>query len=499
MSCLVLYKTFKEDLKEGNKNEKDSNRHLKTKQDPSKNFETNYKKEDTDINGFPISGSYSDIDNLKDNFIMKSRLKSRVENDFRKNSNTERKQVYKMSNDIVLQDHAWNGLGNVPKINVLPDVRNFIPDIHVKRNAYYPIVKEARNPNQHIIPERFQNVPPVNSWNSYIGHNKNIIPGPPRQINQNVVLMPTPGKLVLQAVNRTPLNVRRPNPIPVERNLPLKSQFAIKVTDRKIVKPQNPEPGGLKQNVVEFFPRKNEPIRINMYMDHKGNVSYHHVNLMWEDGQGIPPPPIKLNNIKQRDNAQTQTKEDEVKFTLILTYMRSGSTITSRLLKTNDTFFFFEPFQGLIRDHRTNQHVCYPHGYCRKPDGFWESSNGTFLLIKNLLSCNFLNVPLGAIEPLRSFSASSYQQDFKNCFPVNKTDWKYRQYTLSEYPEKYNKTCIERLQQLCLQSNHRLIKNYKNAGHFCRNLSEQYSEFEDCSFNKRPSRCAKLEGKGPSN
>lgn len=37
----------------------------------------------------------------------------------------------------------------------------------------------------------------------------------------------------------------------------------------------------------------------------------------------------------------------EVKYTLILTYLRSGSTITSRLLKTNDTFFFFEPFQGL--------------------------------------------------------------------------------------------------------------------------------------------------------
>lgn len=55
----------------------------------------------------------------------------------------------------------------------------------------------------------------------------------------------------------------------------------------------------------------------------------------------------------------------EVKYTLIMTYMRSGSTITSRLLKTNDTFFFFEPFQGLLRDHRTNQHVCYPHGYCR--------------------------------------------------------------------------------------------------------------------------------------
>uniref|UniRef100_K1RG72 Uncharacterized protein n=1 Tax=Magallana gigas TaxID=29159 RepID=K1RG72_MAGGI len=59
------------------------------------------------------------------------------------------------------------------------------------------------------------------------------------------------------------------------------------------------------------------------------------------------------------------TQQGEVKYTLIMTYMKSGSTITSRLLKTNDTFFFFEPFFGLLRDHRTDQHVCYPHGFCR--------------------------------------------------------------------------------------------------------------------------------------
>lgn len=102
----------------------------------------------------------------------------------------------------------------------------------------------------------------------------------------------------------------------------------------------------------------------------------------------------------------------------------------------------------------------------RKPDGFWESSNGTVLLIKNLLSCNFMDVPVGAIEPLRTFSASSYQQEFKSCFPVNKTDWDHRLNTLSEYPEQYNKTCIERLQQLCLQSSHRLIKTIRMPGSF---------------------------------
>lgn len=177
------------------------------------------------------------------------------------------------------------------------------------------------------MPERFQNVPPVNSWNSFIGQNKNIIPGPPREINKNMVLMPLPGKLDLPIVNKAPLNVRHSNPYPIEgnlhlktqrsnpnlvaHNLPLKSQFAMKVADRRMgIIPQNPLPAGLKQNVVEIFPRKNEPIRVNMYMDHKGNVSYHHVNLLWEDGQGRPPAPIKRNNIKQVDEAQTQTKED---------------------------------------------------------------------------------------------------------------------------------------------------------------------------------------------
>lgn len=309
---------------------KDSNQHQKTKQALSKNFETNYKKEDTDQNGFPISGSYSDIDNLKDNFIMKSRLKSLSENDFKINLINQRKQTYKMSNDIILPDKAWIGLGNVPKINVFPDVRNFIPDIHVKRNAFYPSFKFKGAPiaKQQIMPDRFQNVPPVNSWNSFIGHNKNIVPGPPREINKNVVLMPLPGKLVLPAVNRVPLNVRRSNPNPIEgnlhlttqrsnpnpvaHNLPLKSQFAINVADRRMGIPQNPVSADLKQNVVEIFPRKNEPIRVNMYMDHKGNVSYHHVNLLWEDGQGRPPvpAPIKRNNTKQVDEAQTQAGED---------------------------------------------------------------------------------------------------------------------------------------------------------------------------------------------
>lgn len=311
----------------GNENVKDSNQHQKTKQGSSKNFETNYKKEDTDQNGFPIAGSYSDIDNMKDNFIMKSRLKSRSKNDFKIHSNL-RKQTYKMSNDIILPDKAWNGLGNVLKINVLPDVRNFIPDNHVKRNAFYPSFRYKAAPirKQQLMPDRFQDAPPVNSRNSFIGQNKNIIPGPPREINKNVVLMPLPGKLVFPAVNRVALNVRRSNPNPVEgnlhlktqrsnpnpvaHNLPLKSQFAINVADRKMGTPQNPVPAGLKQNVVEIFPRKNEPIRVNMYMDHKGNVSYHHVNLLWEDGQGRPPAPIKRNNIKQADEAHTQAKED---------------------------------------------------------------------------------------------------------------------------------------------------------------------------------------------
>lgn len=307
---------------------KDSNQHQKTKQALSKNFETNYKKEDTDQNGFPISGSYSDIDNLKDNFIMKSRLKSLSENDFKINLINQRKQTYRMSNDIILPDKAWIGLGNVPKINVLPDVRNFIPDIHVKRNAFYPSFKFKGAPTakQQKMPDRFQNVPPVNSWNSFIGHNKNIVPGPPREINKNVVLMPLPRKLVLPAVNRVSLNVRRSNPNPIEgnlhlttqrsnpnpvaHNLPLKSQFAINMADRRMGIPQNPVSAGLKQNVVEIFPRKNEPIRINLYMDHKGNASYHHVNLLWEDGQGRPPAPIKRNDTKQVDEAQTQAGED---------------------------------------------------------------------------------------------------------------------------------------------------------------------------------------------
>ncbi|XP_034305455.2 uncharacterized protein [Magallana gigas] len=299
-----------------------------------------------------------------------------------------------------------------------------------------------------------------------------------------MVPMPLPRKLVLPAVNRVPVNgqhsnpfiiegnlhskTQRLNPNPEANNLKLVSQFAMKVADRRIgITPQNPMPAGLKQNVIEIFSRKNKHIRGNMYIDHKENVSYHHVNLLLEDGQRRPPAPIKVNNIKQVDDLRTQTKKDEVKYTLIMS-LRSGSTITSRLLKTNDTFFFFEPFQGLFRGRmrRTNQHVCYPDGYCRKPYGVWESSNGTVLLINNLLSCNFMDVPVGAIEAFRKFPASSYQQEFKSCFPVNKTDWNKRLYTLSEYPEQYNKTCIERLQQLCLQSPHRLIKTIRMPGSF---------------------------------
>ena len=71
-------------------------------------------------------------------------------------------------------------------------------------------------------------------------------------------------------------------------------------------------------------------------------------------------------NVRERERESLKHHSvADVRYTLIMTYMRSGSTITSQLLKTNDTFFFFEPFQGLLRDHRTNQHVCYPNGYCR--------------------------------------------------------------------------------------------------------------------------------------
>jgi hypothetical protein len=67
-----------------------------------------------------------------------------------------------------------------------------------------------------------------------------------------------------------------------------------------------------KPPVIEIFPRKDEPIRIHMYMEHKGNFSYHHVNLLWEDGQRHPVSPLILQrNGTQRGVAETGYKNHD--------------------------------------------------------------------------------------------------------------------------------------------------------------------------------------------
>lgn len=77
-----------------------------------------------------------------------------------------------------------------------------------------------------------------------------------------------------------------------------------------------------------------------------------------------------------------------------------------------------------------------------------------------------MDVPVGIVESFRTFNPSSFQSEFHSCFPVNKTDWNLRHYTLSEYPEKYDRACIERLQEKCLMSKHRLIKTIRMPGTF---------------------------------
>lgn len=75
---------------------------------------------------------------------------------------------------------------------------------------------------------------------------------------------------------------------------------------------QKPAPLNPKIPVIEIYPRKNEPIRIHMYMQHKGNFSYHHVNLLWEDGQRHPVSPLILQRT-QKGVAETRYENHDGK------------------------------------------------------------------------------------------------------------------------------------------------------------------------------------------
>ncbi|XP_061187834.1 uncharacterized protein LOC133195881 [Saccostrea echinata] len=483
-------------------------------------------------NIFPISGTYSDIDNLKDNFILKSRTKSKyIGNAYMMHPNIQREQRLAMSFDsIIKKDMVWNEIGNVLKIGKVPNfedpnylnqeralVRRLDPNLGIinkeRKNETYvklrdPDVRNVNNygeaylrngrqsnifPNNNAfrfpikIETKYQNIKPNPNPNQQ-SYSQGFEPNFAQERVQYMEQAQAHGIPIHSVKNiaglkyesiKVPFNSlsSRYKPEISNKNIqnfglaiqgqvkvPMRNYGNMGMASKKQI--QNSASVSVKPNkhVIEIFPRKNEPIRIPIYMDHKGNFSYHHVNLMWEDGQRNPVIPLIL---KQNDVTKLmQQNKDDVKYTLIMTYMRSGSTITSELLKTNDTFFFFEPFQGLYRDHRTNQHVCYPHGYCRKPEGFWETIEGSVRIIKNLFTCKFMDIPVGAIEPFRIFSPSSYQKEFRDCFPVKKIDWDKRHFTLFEYPENYNKTCIQSLQVKCLGAKHRLIKTIRMPATF---------------------------------
>lgn len=254
-----------------------------------------YKKDDININGFPISGTYSDVDNLKDNFIMKSKWKSGI----RMDHEIDRQPMEKMSHDVVLpKDHAWGGLGNIQQIQNLPAVRRVIPENDPRKNMFHFPRLNGPKQNLNVNINKLQLIPPVVQYHKqpFIGDNRNIIYGL-QSLNRNMVFLRQQG---VSVDNRIPKKVGDSNRVPFQ--LPVKPQFGINVINAKMPL-RYPELGKVDRPVMEIFPRKNEAIRINMYMDHKGNASYHHVNLMWEDGQRLPIPPLVLNQSAKHPDA----------------------------------------------------------------------------------------------------------------------------------------------------------------------------------------------------
>ncbi|XP_060603974.1 uncharacterized protein LOC132756848 [Ruditapes philippinarum] len=167
----------------------------------------------------------------------------------------------------------------------------------------------------------------------------------------------------------------------------------------------------------------------------------------------------------------------ETNFTgvVLLTYMRSGSSLTGEILQQNEhVFYVFEPLRVLSHLVKTNQPVLWFNG-TRSPVTALNITSVKKQTLIGWLTCNFSLVPSQSFDDWYFLSFGKKTDVYNNCifkhfgirynnhYPNSSQTSSILHIRLSAIRRGEREKCLQKLQNTCLSSKFRIVKTIRTS------------------------------------
>ncbi|XP_053408734.1 carbohydrate sulfotransferase 3-like isoform X4 [Mercenaria mercenaria] len=158
---------------------------------------------------------------------------------------------------------------------------------------------------------------------------------------------------------------------------------------------------------------------------------------------------IKIMELNDTSGS-TQTAPSPV-LVLVLTYMRSGSSLTGDILQHSPgAFFVYEPFRAIGRRNTSTYTISYANGTQRNPPFSFikEASDGLY----NWFTCNLTRLPvIGLVDNFLKKGLKTSM--FRPCLE--------EEYLRTKHHLRALQICVKKLQSICEDSPIRIIKTIR--------------------------------------
>ncbi|XP_060607774.1 carbohydrate sulfotransferase 3-like isoform X2 [Ruditapes philippinarum] len=169
----------------------------------------------------------------------------------------------------------------------------------------------------------------------------------------------------------------------------------------------------------------------------------------------IPTVSIRMNRTEQltRGDGRLQSTSQFPKMVLVLTYMRSGSSLTGDILQqSSEAFYVYEPFRAIESRNSSTYTISYVNGTKRKPPFSLtqEAVDGLY----NWFTCNISRLPvIGLFDSFLNIGIKT--RAMQPCLQ--------KVYNKTKSRESAIKVCTKHLEEICKDSPVRIVKTIRMA------------------------------------
>ncbi|XP_063404486.1 carbohydrate sulfotransferase 1-like [Mytilus trossulus] len=141
---------------------------------------------------------------------------------------------------------------------------------------------------------------------------------------------------------------------------------------------------------------------------------------------------------------------------LLVSYMRSGSTFTSEIIRqSGQSFFVFEPFWGICRKEFVKRRSSWK-AVCRDDETEVQSIQKISLVLHNIYSCNFNQLPVEVLTSFWIFPQGTGHAILNRCFNFHMNTPNVR-VNVSDTRAR----CVNKMEVMCKNSTNILIKTIR--------------------------------------